>query len=71
MRSGAFLPRGQLFCRRRRQLNGGLEDINEASGVTTSPISFVGTYTLAADGRGTMKFSDGRTCRPAISTLFW
>ena len=59
--SGAFFRAGSFSADGAGNLNSGLEDINDASGVTTSPISFVGTYTLTADGRGTMQFSDGRT----------
>jgi hypothetical protein len=59
--SGAFFRAGSFTADGAGNLTGGLEDINDASGVTTSPISFAGTYTLAADGRGTMQFSDSRT----------
>jgi hypothetical protein len=65
--SGAFFRAGSFSADGAGNLNGGLEDINDASVVTTnppslpSPISFVGTYKIAADGRGTMQFSDGRT----------
>ena len=45
-------------------MNKGLEDINDASGVTSTPLSFGGSYTIGADGRGTMQFNDGRT--PAV-----
>ena len=59
--AGPFFRAGSFSADGAGNLTGGLEDINDASGVTTSPISFVGTYTLTADGRGTMQFSDGRT----------
>ena len=59
--SGPFFRAGSFSADGAGNLNSGLEDINDASGVTTSPISFVGTYTLTADGRGTMQFSDART----------
>jgi hypothetical protein len=59
--SGAFFRAGSFSADGAGNLSGGLEDIHDASGVTTSPISFVGTYTLTDDGRGTMQFSDGRT----------
>jgi hypothetical protein len=38
-----------------------LEDVNSVSGATTSPISTTGTYTVGADGRGTLQFNDGLT----------
>jgi hypothetical protein len=59
--SGAFFRAGSFFADGAGNLQAGLEDINDASGPTASPISFAGTYTLTADGRGTMQFSDGRT----------
>jgi hypothetical protein len=59
--SGAFFRAGSFVADGAGHLTGGLEDINDASGPTTAPISFAGTYTIAADGRGTMQFNDGRT----------
>jgi hypothetical protein len=59
--SGAFFRAGSFVADGAGSLNSGLEDINEASGPTTSPISFTGTYAIAADGRGTMQFSDNRS----------
>ena len=55
--AGAFYRAGSFSADGAGNLNGGLEDINEASGVTPA-LSFVGTYTVASDGRGTLKFSD-------------
>jgi hypothetical protein len=59
--SGAFFRAGSFVADGAGHLTGGLEDINDASGPTAIPISFVGTYTIAADGRGAMQFNDGRT----------
>jgi len=62
--SGPFVRAGSFVADGAGNLNSGSEDINDASGVTSVPISFVGTYTVTADGRGTLQFNDGRT--PAI-----
>jgi hypothetical protein len=61
--SGAFFRAGSFSAGGNGKLNTGLEDVNSASCVTTNPISFVGTYTIGADGRGTMQFADG--CTPS------
>src|SRR5262249_51740008 len=55
--AGPFYRAGNFVADGLGNITGGLEDINEASGVTPS-FSFVGTYTVAADGRGTLKFAD-------------
>ena len=59
--SGAFVRAGSFVADGAGNLNSGAEDVNSASGATATPISFAGTYTVAADGRGTLKFSDGLT----------
>jgi hypothetical protein len=61
--SGAFSRAGSFTADGAGNLSGGLEDVNAASCVTANPISFVGTYTISPDGRGTMIFADG--CTPA------
>ena len=61
--SGAFFRAGSFSADGNGSLNSGLEDVNAASCATTNPISFVGTYTIGADGRGTMQFADG--CTPS------
>jgi hypothetical protein len=61
--SGAFFRAGSIIADGAGKLSGGLEDVNAASCAATSPISFVGTYTVSADGRGTMTFADG--CTPS------
>ena len=62
--SGAFFRAGSFIADGAGKLSAGLEDVNAASCAATNPISFVGTYTISADGRGTMTFAD--SCTPAI-----
>ena len=57
--AGPFYRAGSFSADGAGNLFGGIEDINETSGVT-SGFSFIGTYTISADGRGTLKFSDSR-----------
>jgi hypothetical protein len=59
--SGAFFRAGSFSADGAGHLNGGLEDVNAATCAATNPISFVGTYTISADGRGTMQFADNCT----------
>ena len=61
--SGVFSRAGSFAADGAGHLSGGLEDVNATSCVTANPISFVGTYTINPDGRGTMTFADG--CTPA------
>jgi len=61
--SGAFSRAGSFTADGAGRLSGGLEDVNPAACVTTNPFSFVGSYTIGLDGRGTMAFNDG--CSPA------
>jgi hypothetical protein len=68
--SGPFFRAGSFFADGAGNLQSGLEDINDAAGPTTAPISFVGTYTMASDGRGTMQFNDGRGSGPLNSSTF-
>jgi hypothetical protein len=65
--SGPFFRAGSFTADGTGHLSGALEDINDASGVT-SAYSFTGTYTISADGRGVLKFADARapTNLPAI-----
>ena len=63
--SGAFFRAGSFVADGTGHVNSGLEDINDALGVTLNPISFVGTYTVGSDGRGTLIFNDGRATTPA------
>jgi hypothetical protein len=59
--SGTFVRAGSFFADGAGTLHSGVEDVNDASGVTATPISFAGTYTVTADGRGTLQFNDGLT----------
>jgi len=62
--SGAFFRAGSFIADGAGNLSAGLEDINSAAPcATTNPISFVGNYTISADGRGTMRFAD--SCTPS------
>jgi hypothetical protein len=61
--SGAFFRAGSFIADGAGKLSGGFEDVNAASCAATNPISFVGTYMVSADGRGTMTFADG--CTPS------
>jgi hypothetical protein len=65
--AGPFYRAGSFIADGAGNLIGGLEDINESSGVT-SGYSFVGTYTVSADGRGLLNFADaqGPANLPAI-----
>ena len=55
--TGAFFRSGSFMADGLGNLSGGLEDINETSGVTPGH-SFAGTYTVLPGGRGTLSFSD-------------
>ena len=59
--SGHFFRAGSFVADGAGNLNSVLEDVNTSSGATTTPISTTGTYTVGADGRGTLQFNDGLT----------
>src|SRR4029077_2832827 len=62
--SGHFFRAGSFVADGAGHLSSVLEDVNSASGATTTPISTTGTYTVNtvnSDGRGTLQFSDGLT----------
>jgi hypothetical protein len=59
--SGHFFRAGSFVADGAGNLNSVLEDINNASSATTTPISATGTYTVSADGRGGLQFNDGLT----------
>ena len=67
--SGAFFRAGSFTADGAGTLSGGLEDINEASGVTKG-FSFIGTYTVLADGRGTLKFVDAGHSAANLPAIF-
>jgi hypothetical protein len=56
--SGPFFRAGSFTADGRGNLTTGLEDIHDSSGADTT-VSFAGTYTVGADGRGSMRFNDG------------
>jgi hypothetical protein len=58
--SGGFFRAGRFTADGAGNLTGGLEDINETSGVTPG-LSFTGTYSVTADGRGSLQFADGHS----------
>jgi hypothetical protein len=57
--SGHFFRAGSFQADGAGHLNGVLEDTNNSSSATATPISTTGTYTVGADGRGTLQFGDG------------
>jgi len=59
--SGHFFRAGSFVADGAGKLNTVLEDTNNTSSATTTPISTTGTYTVSADGRGTLQFNDGLT----------
>ena len=63
--AGPFFRAGSFTANGAGQLTNGLEDINDPLGVTPIPISFVGSYTIGVDGRGTLTFNDQRSTTPA------
>jgi hypothetical protein len=59
--SGHLFRAGSFVADGAGHLSSVLEDVNAASGATTTPIFTTGTYTVSADGRGTLQFNDGLT----------
>jgi hypothetical protein len=59
--AGRFVRAGSFVADGAGNLNSVLEDANGAAGATSAPISATGTYTVRADGRGTMQLDDGLT----------
>ena len=57
--SGHFFRAGSFVADGAGNLNSVLEDTDTASGATSTPISTTGSYTVGADGRGTLQFNDG------------
>jgi hypothetical protein len=57
--SGHFFRAGSFVADGAGNLNSVLEDTDNASGATTTPISTTGAYTVSADGRGTLQLNDG------------
>lgn len=59
--SGRFFRAGSFVADGTGGLNSVLEDVNTSAGVTPTPISATGSYTVGPDGRGTLQFNDGLT----------
>jgi len=59
--SGHFFRAGSFVADGVGHLNSVLEDVNDASGATSTPISTTGTYVMDTGGRGSLKFNDGLT----------
>ena len=67
--AGHFFRAGSFVADGAGHLNSVLEDINSATGATTTPISTTGAYTVSADGRG---LCNSTTCkRLQVSTSSW
>jgi len=64
--SNAFFRAGSFNADGTGNLKNGIEDVNDALGATSTPIAFVGSYTIASDGRGTLTFNDNRSTTPAV-----
>jgi hypothetical protein len=59
---GFFLRAGSFTADGQGHILGGLEDLNQPSGVSQN-VPFTGTYSIGADGRGTMQI-----CEPSSSS---
>jgi hypothetical protein len=57
--SGHFFRAGSFVADGAGNLSSVLEDTDTTSGATSTPISTTGSYTVGADGRGTLQFNDG------------
>ena len=56
--SGTFSRAGSFTADGNGGITGGLEDVAGSAGVTSN-LAFTGSYTLGAEGRGTLHFNDG------------
>ena len=59
--SGRYFRAGSFAADGGGGLSSVMEDVNTAAGVTAAPIVTTGSYTMDADGRGTLQFNDGLT----------
>ncbi len=59
--SGRFFRAGSFVADAAGGLNSVIEDVNSGASSPSSPIFTTGSYTLGADGRGTLQFNDGLT----------
>jgi hypothetical protein len=67
--AGPFSRAGSFTADGVGHLSGALEDINDASGVT-SAYSFIGSYSVSADGRGVLKFTDATATPANLPAIF-
>ena len=59
--SGHFFRAGSFVADGLGNLSSVTEDVNSTSGASSSPIFTTGSYTIGADGRGTLQFNDSLT----------
>ncbi len=59
--AGHFSRAGSFVADGAGNLSSVLEDVTNTASATTTPISATGSYTVGADGRGTLQFNDGLT----------
>lgn len=59
--SGRFSRAGSFSADAAGGLGSVLEDVTTSTSATSTPIVTTGSYTVGADGRGTLKFNDGLT----------
>lgn len=59
--AGHFFRAGSFTANGSGLLTSVLEDANSTAGATSTPVFTTGSYTLGADGRGTLQFNDGLT----------
>jgi hypothetical protein len=66
--NGSFARAGSFVADGNGNLTGGIEDVNPT--IFTTPIPFTGTFTVGADGRGTMQFCENTNnpCKAAAVT---
>jgi len=57
--SAHFFRAGSFVADGAGNLSSVLEDTDATAGATSTPISTTGSYTVGADGRGTLQFNDG------------
>ena len=57
--SGLLLRAGSMTADGNGKITAGIEDINNGINLVQPGVSFTGTYTIGADGRGSVTFNDG------------
>jgi putative Ig domain-containing protein len=58
-RSGLLLRAGSMTADGNGNITAGIEDINNGINLVQPGVSFTGTYSIGADGRGSVTFNDG------------